>query len=51
MMCNDCKKAGELLKEGKVAEAEAMHCDDEKCTCQHRTDANIINQERVGQNG
>jgi len=49
MMCLDCRQAGEALEAGYSGAAAQLHkrCADPDCTCQHRTDPNLINLERL----
>jgi hypothetical protein len=49
MICDHCRTAGQKLKDDEPAEAESLHrqCADINCTCQHRTDPNLINYERL----
>jgi hypothetical protein len=56
MMCHPCRQAGEVLKltpseEHPDPESEAIElhrmCQESNCTCQHRTDKDIINRERI----
>jgi len=56
MICTPCKRAGDIFKlepseEHPDPESEAVDlhesCEDPNCTCQHRTDKNMINPERI----
>jgi hypothetical protein len=56
MICHPCRRAGEVFKldpseehPDPESEAISLHqsCIDTNCTCQHRTDKNMINQERI----
>ncbi len=56
MLCHTCRRAGEVLKldpseehPDPESETVALHqsCEDPNCTCQHRIDKNVINQERI----
>jgi hypothetical protein len=51
MTCTDCREAGTALASGAPTEVvEALHAKckgDTWCDCQHRTNPNMINLERV----